>query len=177
MCESNQQSHVTTNAAYAQSETVANLTFHCVSCKCTNSVPRNRFCYGKHTGCKRNYKSLSNCMLPQNRCKKKEASDIFPERDNSIAQSSLAVVEYSQQASLKSGNSPNTLVSTWQHRKLLTSLRQSLFRSHHVNSGIKPKIIFGGTYPIDKPLSFRSKPVTTFNVDTPVVQSSPEIMS
>lgn len=179
--ESNQQSHLTANSAssiYVQSESVtccSNLSSHCPHNKGTNCVPRN-WCR-EHTNCRKYYRSLS-CKLPVNSCGE-DVSDILPNiKEDNLEQSSLAVVEYSQQVLSNTRKNPNCVMSTWHQGKLLSSLRQSLFGPHHANV-TKPKIIFGGTYPIDQPLSFRSKPVSTFTVDAPIkkVQNSSEIVS
>lgn len=154
MFESNQKSGLSTNTAFMQSDTLPSLTCHCLYHKCTTCMPRN-YC-GEHTTCRKCYKSL-HCKSPgDNSFKSEKVSDIFHniKEDNNIEHTSLAVVEFSQQTLLNGRKDRNRVMSTWQQGKLFSSLRQSLFGPHHVSSA-KPKIIFGGTYPIDKPLSFR----------------------
>lgn len=57
----------------------------------------------------------------------------------------------------------------WGQGKVIKTRRSglSLFgpRKHRFP---KPKLVFGGTYPIDQPISFRSRSVPTFNIDVPV---------
>lgn len=57
----------------------------------------------------------------------------------------------------------------WCQGNLLKTLRHSihLFSSRKTTC-VKPKLVFGGTYPIDVPISYRSRAVPTFNIDLPV---------
>lgn len=57
----------------------------------------------------------------------------------------------------------------WGRRQVFKTMRSglSLFGPRK-NNFPKPKLVFGGTYPIDLPIGFRSKSVPTFDIDVPV---------
>ncbi|KAG8304216.1 hypothetical protein J6590_099729 [Homalodisca vitripennis] len=58
----------------------------------------------------------------------------------------------------------------WSQGRLFQTLRHglNLFGSPRQPRYVKPKIVFGGTYPIDLPLGYRRRTVPTFDIDLPV---------
>lgn len=80
--------------------------------------------------------------------------------DQQFKKHSLAVVSFMK-------SRPVGIGDAWQQGKLLESLRHSFFGKRRVNI-VKPKLVFGGTYPIDMPVGYRTKAISTFDIDLPV---------